>query len=115
MFPAPIPALRGAKSCDLTHGYADSIAEIAEALAHFTLEGESFEQRSNRRNEFAARYQIRILGVQTSAFPVAADVDDVLVQRATNESEVGGVGPRAAIGATRHAHGERHVREAEKF
>src|SRR5205814_1881474 len=78
------------------------MAEVAEPLVVEPLVAVALEQRPNGGNEPVAWNQIGIQRPQPRAEHTAAYEQAVLVQRTTDEREVGGVGSRAPVGAPGH-------------
>src|SRR5213080_5251951 len=74
------------------------MAEVAEPLVVEPLVAVALEQRPNGGNEPVAWNQIGIQRPQPRAEHTAAYEQAVLVQRTTDEREVGGVGSRAPVG-----------------
>src|SRR2546428_7254634 len=78
------------------------MAKIAEALVVEPLIAVALEQWPDGGDEPVARDEIRVQRTQPRAQHAATHEYAVLVQRATDKSEIGGVGPRAAVGTSGH-------------
>src|SRR3989442_13916556 len=89
------------------------MAEVAEPLVVEPLVAVALEQRPNGGNEPIAWNQIGIQRPQPRAEHTAAYEQAVLVQRTTDEREVGGVGSRAALGAPGHPDRARRIRSTQ--
>src|SRR5207244_3330078 len=91
------------------------MAEVAEPLVVEPLVAVALEQRPNGGDEPIAWNQIGIQRPQPRAEHTAAYEQAVLVQRTTDEREVGGVGSRAAVGAPGHPDRERRIRNTQSL
>src|SRR5437773_1403942 len=88
------------------------MAEIAEPLVVEPFVAVALKQRPDGADEPVARYESGIQRPQPRAEHTAAHEEAVLVQRATDAREIGGVGPRAAVGARGHRYRERRIGHA---
>src|SRR5437867_2063465 len=91
------------------------MAEVAEPLVVEPLVAVALEQRPDRGDEPIAWNEIGIQRPQPRAEHTAAYEQAVLVQRTTDEREVGGVGSRAAVGAPGHPDRERRIRNTQSL
>src|SRR5918996_21328 len=85
------------------HGRTGAVPEIAEALAWKTRCAIALEQGHQCAHHPLPRYQVSIRCGQTCALEIAAYVNRVLVERAADERDVGGVGSGAAIRTAGHS------------
>src|SRR2546426_153481 len=88
---------------------SDPVPEIPEPFRGPPLSAIALEQRAHGGAQATAWHQVRVRHAQPRAQDRATDEDRVLVQRATNEREVGRVRSGAAVGAPGHAHGHPDV------
>src|SRR5256885_16281284 len=89
------------------------MAEVAEPLVVEPLVAVPLEQRADGGDEPIAWNEIGIQRPQPRAEHTAAYEQAVLVQRTTDEREVGGGRSRAAVGAPGHPDRERRIGHAQ--
>src|SRR3954453_17300751 len=94
-------------------GLAKPLAIVAKALAGLAVVAVAFQQRLQRLDDLAQRYQLLEQEAEPRADEIAAYEDRVLVAAAADHADVALVGADAAIRAAGHADADLLVGQAQ--